>query len=815
MMSDRYEASPAIDYAGELNPEQLEGCLATEGPVLILAGAGSGKTRVLTHRVAYLISEKGVAPWNIMAITFTNKAAQEMRERVNRLVGYGAESVWIATFHSTCVRILRRDIDLLGYDANFTIYDADDQKTLMKRICKDLQIDTKNYKEKMFLGRISSAKDELINAQMYANRASESRDFMEGLVARVYTEYASRLKAANALDFDDLILKTVELLKAHPDVQNHYQNLFRYIMVDEYQDTNTAQFELVRLLAGTRQNLCVVGDDDQSIYKFRGANIHNILNFEQHYPSAKVIRLEQNYRSTKSILNAANRVIANNAGRKSKTLWTENDEGPKIRFEQCDSEYEEAEHVMKRVRMLAFSGKASYADMAVLYRTNAQSRVLEEIFLRANIPYRIVGGVNFYARREVKDLLAYLRVIENPADEVSLRRIVNVPKRGIGETSVSKAATYAITHDETLFAALLEADKIPGIGRTGLKMREFARQLEDWREQVSYGEISVSELMDDIIDETGYVQELEAEETVEAQTRIENIEELQNKIAAFEDTDRLEQRRAGGGDGDDEDEDEDGEDLPGAETVLTRFLADVSLIADIDTVDPNADCVLLMTLHAAKGLEFPYVFMVGMEDGLFPSRMSLFEEDDESEIEEERRLCYVGITRAMKELFMTAARTRMVRGERQYGSISRFVKEIPPELIEGSTWERESRREAYSGSYDPDRSIRGYRTGLSGSGADRAPQPPSGRPAAGSMAYRNPQGEPFVRSRHRPAQDFSAKIAKEKPAYDVGDRVRHQKFGEGTVEDIRDGGRDFEVTVAFDTAGTKKMFASFARLEKL
>ena len=560
-----------------LNTEQREAVFHTEGPVLILAGAGSGKTRVLTHRIAYLIEEKGVNPWNIMAITFTNKAAGEMRERVDKIVGFGAESIWVSTFHSSCVRMLRRFIDRLGYDTNFTIYDADDQKTLMKDICKRLNIDTKVYKEKAILAAISSAKDELISPEEY--ELQNMADFSKKKVILAYKEYQKELKKNNALDFDDLIVKTVELFQSCPDVLEYFQERFRYIMVDEYQDTNTAQFKFVSLLASKYQNLCVVGDDDQSIYKFRGANIGNILGFEKVFSNAKVIRLEQNYRSTQNILNAANQVIQNNMERKRKTLWTENEEGEKLHFRQFMNAYEEAEYVVGEISKKVREGDGEYRDFAVLYRTNAQSRLFEEKLLMANIPYKLVGGVNFYARKEIKDLLAYLKTVDNAKDDLAVRRIINVPKRGIGATTLSRVQDYASERGIGFYDALREAEQIPSIGRAAVKVEPFVTFIQTLRSKQEF--LSPSELLKDIIESTGYVEELRNEGTDEAEARIENIDELITKVVSYEEENEA--------------------------PTLSGFLEEVALVADIDSVDGDDNQVLLMTLHSAKGLEFPYV----------------------------------------------------------------------------------------------------------------------------------------------------------------------------------------------------------------
>lgn len=737
-----------------LNGPQREAVYHTEGPLLILAGAGSGKTRVLTHRIAYLIEEKGINPWNILAITFTNKAAGEMRERVDQIVGFGAESIWVSTFHSTCVRILRRHIDRLGYDTNFTIYDTDDQKTLMKDVCKRLQIDTKVYRERNLLAAISAAKNELITPEEY--RLQSEGDFGRQKIASVYEEYEKQMRANNALDFDDLLLKAVQLFQTQPEVLDYYQERFRYIMIDEYQDTNTVQFQLVSLLAAKYRNLCVVGDDDQSIYKFRGANIRNILNFEQVFEDARVIKLEQNYRSTSTILDAANAVIRNNNGRKEKTLWTDNGQGEKITFRQFDTAYDEAEYIVGDIKENIENGRCNYNDNAVLYRTNAQSRLLEEKLVAANIPYKIVGGINFYARREIKDLLAYLKTIDNARDDLAVRRIINVPKRGIGLTSVNRLQEYALARDISFYEALLGADLIPGIGRGLARLESFAALMEHFRTRAD--EISISQLLDEILETTGYIEELKTEGEIEAEARIENIDELKNKIAAYEEACQEQGERPG----------------------LSGFLEEVALVADVDSLDENSDYVVLMTLHSAKGLEFPQVYLAGMEDGLFPSYMTITADDPE-EIEEERRLCYVGITRAKEHLTLTCAKRRMVRGETQYNKMSRFLKEIPMELLAtGIKFEKEEKEE-------------------------EKPQP-------WQQARQSFRSKPFTAP--KPVQQF--KVAGGKgPGYDVGDRVRHVKFGEGIVTSIVEGGRDYEVTVEFDTAGTKKMFAVFAKLQKI
>ena len=737
-----------------LNPPQREAVAQTEGPVLILAGAGSGKTRVLTHRIAYLMDEKGVNPWNILAITFTNKAAQEMRERVDKLVGFGSESIWVSTFHSACVRILRRHIDNLGYDTNFTIYDTDDQKSLMKDVCRKMNIDTKIYKERSLLAQISHAKDELLTPDDMEMKAAG--DYNMKKVASVYREYQAALRKNNALDFDDLIVKTVELFEKCGAVLEYYQERFKYIMVDEYQDTNTAQFKFISLLAQRYQNLCVVGDDDQSIYKFRGANIGNILGFEHVFPDARVIRLEQNYRSTRNILNAANQVIANNTERKAKTLWTENEEGSKVHFRQFLNAYEEAEYVAGEIGKLKRNGLGNYRDCAILYRTNAQSRIFEEKFIAANIPYKLVGGVNFYARKEIKDLLCYLKTINNARDDLAVQRIINVPKRGIGATTLGRVQDYADNMGISLYEALRVAEEVPSIGRSLSKIDGFVTFIQMLKSKADV--LTVEEILQEVIDSTGYVAELEAEDTEESRARIENIDELISKTVAYQ-------------------EDMEEQNQP---ATLSGFLEEVALIADIDTVDPDQDYVLLMTLHSAKGLEFPKVFMVGMEDGIFPSHMTISYGDD-GEMEEERRLCYVGITRAMKDLTLTCAQQRMIRGETQYNRVSRFVREIPRELVDlGHTIQ------------------------------EKKPKVEELIPTPAKYS----KMKEILQGRNYKPREFKVTKANSLD-YEVGDTVRHIKFGVGIVKEIVEGGRDYEVTVEFDKVGVKKMFASFAKLKKI
>ena len=852
----------AKDILEKLNPDQQEAVTATKGPVLILAGAGSGKTRVLVHRIAYLIDVEGVRPGSILAITFTNKAADEMRERVDNIIGFGSREIWVMTFHACCVRILRSHADKLGYTRYFSIYDTDDQLTLMKEIFRRKNIDPKNLKEKAVLRMISSAKDELISPEKYAslNRS----DWRSGQISGIYEDYQNRLKENNAMDFDDLIVKTVELFKSYPEVLEYYQERFRYLMVDEYQDTNTAQFRFVSLLAGRYKNLCVVGDDDQSIYKFRGANIGNILNFEKVFPDACVVKLERNYRSTQNILDAANEVIKNNRGRKEKKLWTENDKGAKVRLRRFQNGFDEAESISAEIARFVRNGEWDYKDFAVLYRTNAQSRVFEEKFLMLNVPYKIVGGINFYSRREIKDLLAYLKTVGNAVDDVAANRIINIPKRGIGATTIAKISDYAQAGGISFFEAADEAAKIPTLSAaTVKKIRGFTSFIDEL--SVKSGELSVSGLLNEIIKSTGYQTELEKEDTDEARERIGNIGELVTKAVQYEDT--------------------------AENPTLSGFLEEVALIADIDTVNDGDDRVLLMTLHSAKGLEFPVVYMAGMEEGLFPSSMSINAEDPDAEIEEERRLCYVGITRAKSLLTLTCAAERMTRGEVNMSPMSRFVHEIPRELVDLGYKKPEKKEIHFPGSstvpfHD---AFTAHGKSLPGRGGapeqDRGADAPgyTGKTAGfhGSVPGRNGQA-------YQSSTDFSAYFnstrrstdvsgssgstrrstdvsgssgstrrstdvsgssgstrrstdvsgssgstrrstdvsgyfdstrrgagVQGKPAYAVGDRVKHVKFGEGVVKDIRQGGRDYEVTVDFKSWGVKKMFASFANLVKL
>lgn len=740
-----------------LNDKQKEAVLHFEGPLLILAGAGSGKTRVLTHRIAYLIEEHQVPPYHILALTFTNKAANEMRERVNNIIEYGAGSIWVSTFHSTCVRILRRFIDHLGYDNAFTIYDSDDQKSLMKDICKQLNIDTKKYKERTFLNAISSAKDELKTPEQYAEEVA--KEYNKKIFGRVYKEYQKRLKQNNALDFDDLIMLTVQLFQQNAEILNHYQERFPFILVDEYQDTNTAQFTLLSLLASRYQNLCVVGDDDQSIYRFRGANIHNILNFEKIFPATKVIRLEQNYRSTKNILAAASGVIKHNSMRKEKTLWTTAEAGAPISYGRYDNEYEEAQGIAADIHRQVKDGM-SYNDFAILYRTNAQSRVFEEKLIYEGIPYRIIGAVNFYARKEIKDILCYLKTINNSADDIAIKRIINIPRRGIGQTTIGRISDYAFSQEMPFYEALRRVDEIPGCTRASAKIHSFVSLIEHFRMKLRGEMYSLEDMTQELLDVTGYVRELEAEDTDEANGRIENIESLMNKIVQYE-------------------EDNNG-------GTLNDLLEDIALVADIDTVSDDAEQVLLMTLHSAKGLEFPNVYICGMEETIFPGASAVFG-DDPSELEEERRLCYVGITRAMKKLTLTSANQRMRNGEMNFNRPSRFINEIPRHLV----------KQTYGAVLKPETESK-----------------PTEFSRTKASLYTKNRKNPFANNPYIQKGMGSASPAGA-PDYQVGDRVSHTKFGQGIVRSLIKLTNDYEVVIEFDGFGQRKLRSSFAKLTKL
>ena len=729
----------------KLNDKQKQAVFTTEGPVLLLAGAGSGKTGVLMHRIAYLIEEKHIDPYNIMAITFTNKAAKEMKERIGKLIGEEGNFVWVMTFHSSCVRFLRRFIDRIGFDNSFTIYDSDDQRTLMKKIFKEYDVNSKVYKERTVLNAISNCKNELMSPSEYMKAAIDS--YEKGL-ARLYELYQSALKKNNALDFDDLICRSVELFEKCPEVLDYYQNRFRYIMVDEYQDTNTAQFRLIYLLAQKYKNICVVGDDDQSIYKFRGANIENILSFEERLENVKVIKLEQNYRSTGNILDAANAVIKNNRGRKDKRLWTEWESGDNIELRQFQTANEEADNIIKDIKNRA---RQNFRDFAVLYRTNAQSRLLEERCVTLGVPYQLIGGVNFYQRKEIKDVLAYLKTIANGNDDIALLRIINVPKRGIGATTIAKVVDYANANDISLYDAMSISENA-GVGKASEKIKNFIDMIEYFREKIDK-KANISSIIEELLDKTGYIESLYDEGEIEGESRKDNIEELINKSTEYE----------------------DGE--------LSLFLEDVSLVADIDRMDENADRITLMTLHGAKGLEFDTVYLAGMEEGLFPSAMSANSKED---LEEERRLAYVGITRAKKNLILTSAKQRMINGETRYSLMSRFVNEIPRELLNKHVLDIEKRYTERSSSFG------------------------EGLPWETKTPVNNNNFEKTLSF----GKQFKVEKAKSLD-YNIGDTVKHIKFGTGKVLEIVNGEKDFEVKVNFEKFGIKKMYAGFAKLVKI
>ncbi|MFP7299603.1 DNA helicase PcrA [Neobacillus niacini] len=750
-----------------LNPEQQSAVKATDGPLLLMAGAGSGKTRVLTHRIAYLIVEKRVNPYNILAITFTNKAAREMRERIGKMMGGAAEEIWISTFHSMCVRILRRDIDRMGYSRNFTILDTGDQQSVVKGILKDKNLDPKKYDPRAILGAISSAKNELIDPEEYAKTAG---GYFEQTVSDVYTEYQKRLRKNQALDFDDLIMMTIQLFQRVPEVLEYYQRKFQYIHVDEYQDTNRAQYMLVKFLANRFKNLCVVGDSDQSIYRWRGADIANILSFEKDYPDAKVILLEQNYRSTKRILLAANKVIENNVTRKAKNLWTENPEGNKIVYYRADSEQGEAQFVAGKIKELTREGKYKLSDVAILYRTNAQSRVMEEVLLKSNLEYSIVGGTKFYDRKEIKDMLAYLRLISNPDDDISLQRIINVPKRGIGSSSVDKMADFAAMHDISIFQALDSVELLGLSPKITKGAREFRDLIKNYTQMQEF--LSVTELVEDILEKSGYREMLKAEKSIEAQSRLENLDELLSVTKNFEEVNE--------------------------DKSLVAFLTDLALVADIDSLDEDgekADSITLMTLHSAKGLEFPVVFLIGLEEGVFPHSRSLMEE---AEMEEERRLAYVGITRAEQTLFLTNAQMRTLFGRTNMNPASRFINEIPEDLLEGV--EKEEKRAPFGTRGTSFGNRTSGTTGTSFGGRSTGTTGTS----FGTPVTRKPVMRPLTSA-----------TGGDTVGWKVGDKAEHGKWGIGTVVSVKGEGEGTELDIAFPSpTGIKRLLAKFAPITK-
>lgn len=835
-----------------LNDKQLEAVMSTEGPLLVLAGAGSGKTRVITHRIAYLIS-KGVSPWNILAITFTNKAADEMLKRVNSILSSEtANEVWVSTFHAMCVRFLRRDIDKLGYQRDFSIYDTDDQKTLIKRIIRNINLDTKIYREKAMQNIISKLKNDIVRPAEFEQSAA---DFYDRNVAKIYYEYERELKGNNALDFDDLLLKSLELFSGYPDVVSHWQERFKYILIDEYQDTNNVQFNLTSLLAQRYKNLCVVGDDDQSIYKFRGANLENILNFEKVFGGTKVVKLEQNYRSTGAILDAANEVIKNNRSRKEKKLWTKNKGGILPEYREYETASDEARNIINEVIQLKRHG-IRFKDQAVLYRTNAQSRLFEEKCVEANIPYVIVGGVNFYQRKEIKDVLSYLRVIANGTDDLAARRIINVPKRGIGAKSVSRIGEYASLKGISFFDALADAKNIPGLGNVTKKIQSFVSQILGLRNTISKGETDISGLMEKLMDEVGITEELKKDDPVSFETRLANIEELKGRAILFEaDRSRLKDEIFGASETSDESFEGNAGDYDDELEVLSAFLEDVSLVSDIDRTNNEDDVLTMMTLHAAKGLEFDTVYLCGMEDGLFPSANSINADDPVSEIEEERRLCYVGMTRAKQRLLLSSARQRMINGELVYTKVSRFISEIPDNkarkhFLRGNVLKRGDSFSGFGGyeerlgdelskhdvhpdqeqTQKPDLTDQSNDDIFAESAEERAYSAYNSFPRRVYGNYGSLDTSSTKRASRNKPQDLNRipgvqkgftsltlanYFSKQKPSYEVGDTVEHVKFGIGRVTDITEAKRDFKVTVDFDGYGTKVMYAAFAKLKKI
>ena len=726
-----------------LNPQQKEAVLHTEGPLLVLAGAGSGKTRVITHRIAYLIQEKGVAPWSILSLTFTNKAAREMRDRIEALIGARVLDIWSGTFHSCCVRILRREIERIGFNRDFVIYDTGDQETLIKDCLQRLGYNDRNFPPKQVLAYIGRAKDELISPEAYSINAAS--DFRMRKISDIYTLYQKKLKANNALDFDDILLHTLNIFDKNPDVLAYYQDKFKYILVDEYQDTNTAQYMLVSMLAKKHRNICVVGDDDQSIYGWRGANMQNILDFEKHFHGCRVIKLEQNYRSTERILDAANNVIKNNYGRKPKLLWTKNLTGEPVYVYKAFDERDEADFTAGMVRNAVARGDNNYGDFAVLYRINAQSRVFEDSFMKMGIPYRIIGAHKFYDRKEIKDIIAYLRVVNNPHDDISLKRIVNVPRRGIGKVTLDRAEQLAYDNGVSIYSILLEASKLSELTRASAKIKSFTDMLVKLRSLAEY--LDLTELIKSVIDQSGIIKELEQEDTIEAKTRIENIREFQSVVLDFV-------RNS---------EEED----PG----LNDFLAHVSLIADVDTMADEQDRVVLMTMHSAKGLEFPIVFLAGMEEGVFPSYRSIGEE---SEMEEERRLCYVGITRAREKLFLTFTKSRTLFGNTTYNRQSRFIDEIPEDLLKHISENGDLIKS------DVRKSV-------------------TNQISADEWKQRTAS---FIKATELNTDELVA-----------GTRVLHKKFGAGTITAREPEGSDFKLEIDFDQFGMKRLLASYAKLK--
>lgn len=740
-----------------MNPQQQKAVLKTEGPLLIMAGAGSGKTRVLTHRIAYLIAEKGINPWNILAITFTNKASKEMKERVSQIIAGEGDSVWVSTFHSMCVRILRRDVDLIGYNSNFTIADPAEQLTLIKRIIREMNLDDKKFEPRQMLGKISQAKNELLTVEDYQQ---EQGSYIEDITAQVYANYQRELRKNQTVDFDDLIMLTIRLFNEHPEVLAYYQQKFQYIHVDEYQDTNHAQYTLVNLLAGRFKNLCVVGDADQSIYGWRGADMQNILDFEKDYPDAAVILLEQNYRSTKNILQAANNVIQQNQNRKDKRLWTDNEQGEKISYYRGPTERDEGRFIVEKIQEEKQQNSRRNGDFAVLYRTNAQSRVIEEMLMKANIPYKMVGGHKFYDRKEIKDLMAYLRLIANPMDSMSFERIVNEPKRGIGATSIQKLREFAVMHDWSMLEAAQNVALTTISGKAARELANFAEMIVSLQKMAEF--LSITEIVEQVLARSGYLDALTLQNNLEAQTRIENLEEFYTVTRAYDE----EQAKA------DVEETEEGQ-------PLSRFLSELALVSDLDTLEEGQTQVTLMTLHAAKGLEFPVVFLLGMEEGIFPLSRAMFEDD---QLEEERRLAYVGITRAEEKLYLTNALSRTLYGRTQNNPVSRFIHEINQELIEP--------------------------VGNQASIVARQRQSPF-MTKKSTIGHRPTRPETTVKKTTSVRQTGS-----EQRDWQPGDKAQHKVWGEGTIVSVSGKGKEMELDVAFPQQGIKRLLAAFAPLTR-
>lgn len=766
------------DLIEGLNDKQKEAVLNTDGPCLVIAGAGSGKTKVLTHKIAYLMAEKNIKPWNILAITFTNKAANEMKQRVENLVGEAAKDMWIGTFHSICVRILRKTIDRIGFDSSFLIFDTSDQKTLIKECMKTLKIDDKMFTDKSVLAEISNGKNEMLEPKAYM--VKYAGDFRREKIGEIYELYQKRLKENNAIDFDDIINFTIKILTENPDILEYYSEKFKYILVDEYQDTNKAQFTLVTILASRYGNITVVGDNDQGIYSFRGADISNILNFEKDYPGTKIIKLEQNYRCTGNILNAANAVIKHNENKYEKKLWTQNDEGELPTIHRADDEYDEGRYIVEQINHLKREEYFKNSDFVILYRMNSQSRAIEEILRREDIPYKIVGGLKFYERKEIKDIISYLRLIYNPSDNISLKRVINEPKRGIGKTSVDNVQEISENTGTSMFEIIKNAEQY-GLNRLKANSQEFINLIEEMRSKIN--DLSISEIIKETLNKSGYVKALEAEDTTEAESRIQNLEEFLTVAIEFEEQE--------------------------AENSLADFLEGITLSSDIDGMEETEDSVTLMTLHSAKGLEFNTVFLVGMEEGIFPGYKSIGEP---KELEEERRLFYVGITRAKRYLYLTCSRKRTIFGSTSYNAISRFVNEIPKDLLNGYEETFEEKEESFKdSSYKWEYGSSSNKVSTYRLEENKEKSYATKNLSLSNSGYQFRTAESFLNSINNKKQNSGVDISK----YKEGQRVYHKKFGEGTINKIEPEGEDYKIEICFDKAGTKRLMAKFAGLEIL